>query len=248
MELSGTTFVLEIINFLVLVWILKRFLYRPVLDVIARRRASVAKTMADAETLHARAEKLQEQYEGRLAAWENEREEARRDLDQEFETVRKRKMEELQAAIEREHEKVRAADARRRIEAVREMETAALGQGARFATRLLEQASGPEVQNSLVHMLVTELSGLSDERIRALRNSFGKAPQSIRVLSAFPLAADQRQKLERLLSAISESDAGIYFEQDSELLAGVRITIGAWILAANIRDELQGFVELARYE
>ena len=41
MELSGSTFVLEIINFLILVWILKRFLYKPVLGVIAKRRKSM---------------------------------------------------------------------------------------------------------------------------------------------------------------------------------------------------------------
>ena len=41
MELSWSTFFLEIINFLVLVWILKRFLYKPVMDVIARRREGI---------------------------------------------------------------------------------------------------------------------------------------------------------------------------------------------------------------
>ena len=39
MELDWTTFILEIINFLVLVWILHRFLYQPVMNVIAQRRA-----------------------------------------------------------------------------------------------------------------------------------------------------------------------------------------------------------------
>jgi len=48
LELSWSTFLLEIINFLVLVWILKHFLYKPVLDVIARRRSGIEKTLADA--------------------------------------------------------------------------------------------------------------------------------------------------------------------------------------------------------
>lgn len=39
MQIDWTTFVLEIVNFLALVWLLKRFLYTPVLDVLARRRA-----------------------------------------------------------------------------------------------------------------------------------------------------------------------------------------------------------------
>ena len=48
MELDWTTFALEIINFLVLVWMLKRFLYRPVLATLAERRAGIERTLAEA--------------------------------------------------------------------------------------------------------------------------------------------------------------------------------------------------------
>ena len=48
MEMDWSTFILEIINFLILVWILKRFLYRPILEVIARRREGVEKTLSEA--------------------------------------------------------------------------------------------------------------------------------------------------------------------------------------------------------
>ena len=66
MELSWSTFVLEIINFLVLVWILKRFLYKPVMDVIARRREEIEKTRAEAAQLQTDAQNLQQQYEERV--------------------------------------------------------------------------------------------------------------------------------------------------------------------------------------
>ncbi len=85
MELSWSTFVLELINFLVLVWILKRFLYKPILEVIARRKAGIEQVRAEAEDLHASAEQLRQQYEGRLAAWNRERQQARDDLKRELE-------------------------------------------------------------------------------------------------------------------------------------------------------------------
>ena len=58
MELNWSTFLLEIINFLVLVWILKRFLYQPVLDVIARRRKAIEAQLAEALRLQDEAESL----------------------------------------------------------------------------------------------------------------------------------------------------------------------------------------------
>jgi len=248
MDLSWSTFVLEIINFLVLVWILKRFLYKPVLDVIARRRAGIEKSMADAEALHADAEKLQEQYEDRLAVWDQERLQAREALDREIEAERERAMAELQIALEEKQKMAGIAEARRQADAMRKFEETALKQGARFATRLLEQASGPETEARLVEMVLTELIKLPDEQIAALRNSYGKTPVAVVVVSAFPLPGDQRQRLEQALARLISSDLPLRFEQNSDLLAGLRITIGAWVLGVNLRDELKGFIEITHAE
>lgn len=244
MELSWSTFVLEILNFLVLVWILKRFLYKPVLEVIARRRAGIEKTRTDAETLHADAEKLREQYEGRLADWNRERQQARDALTRELEAERASKIVALRNELTQEREKSRVAAASRQADALRKVEETALVQAAKFATRLLEAAAGAETQARLVELVITGLSQLPDERIAALRNSYGQTPDVIKVVSAFPLAGDQRQRLEETLVAVTALNIPLQFEQDSDLLAGVRITIGAWILGANIRDELRGFTEL----
>ncbi len=246
MELNWSTFVLEIINFLVLVWILKRFLYKPVLDVIARRQAGIEKTLADARALQADAESLQEQYEGRLADWGRERQQARAALTQEIEAERAKKMVELQTVLDQEREKAHVIEARSQADARRKVEETALIQATRFATRMLEQASGPDTETRLIELVITELTRMPAERIAALRNNYGKTPEAIVVISAFPLPDGQRQRLEQALTAVTRPNIPLRFEQNSELLAGVRIIIGAWVLGANILDELKGFTELAR--
>ena len=248
MELSWSTFVLEIINFLVLVWILKHFLYKPVLGVIARRRAVIEKTRADAWALHLDAEKLQEQYEGRLTDWNRERQQLRETLNGELEAERARKLEELRKELEQEREKAHVAEANRQADALRKVEETALLQAAEFATRLLEEAAGADTEARLVELVITELSQLPTERIATMRNSYGQTPDAIVVASAFPLPEDQRRRLEQALLTLTALDIPLRFEQNSELLAGVRITVGAWVLGANLQDELKGMTELAHTE
>ena len=248
MEMNWSTFVLEILNFLVLVWILKHFLYKPVLDVIARRRAGIEKIQANAEALHTDAAGLKEQYEGRLADWEQERQQLREALARELDAERTRQTAELQAALEQESQKAQVAEARRQADARRNIEETALVQGARFATRLLEQACGPDTEARLVELVTTGLTRLPAEHITALRNSYGEIPESAVVVSAFTLADEQRQRLEQALAAVTTPDLPVRFEENGELLAGVRITIGAWVLGANLQDELQGFMQLAHDE
>jgi F-type H+-transporting ATPase subunit b len=247
-ELSWSTFVLEIINFLVLIWILKRFFYQPVLQVIARRRAETEKRIDDAETLHAEAEKLKKQYKSRLTDWDKERRQARESLAREIEKERTRKIEELHTILEQEQEKAQVAETRRQADAMRKIEESALRQGARFASRLLEQSAGPETEARLIELLISELSQLTEERIAELRNNYSNTSTTIVVASAFPLSDDQQQRLTKSLERITTPGISIQFEINSELLAGVQVTIGAWVLAANIRDELNGFMELGRNE
>ena len=245
MELNWSTFILEIINFLVLVWILKRFFYRPVLNVIARRRAGIEQSLADAKTLRHDAEALQVRYRGRLTDWEQERQQAREQLAQEIEAERAQRLAALQSELEQEREKSQVAEARRQADAMHKAEETALIQAARFASRVLGQVTSPELEEKLLDLVIDELPQLPAEQIAALRNNRGQTPETIVVASAFPLSDSQRQKLRKALIATTGSDLPLHFEQDAEILAGVRITIGPWVLGANLQDELKSFAELA---
>lgn len=245
MELSWSTFVLEIINFVVLVWILKRFLYRPVLDVIAERRQAIEARLDEARRLNEQAQALKNQYGGRLAAWEEERRKALDTLSGELESERSRRLKELDATLEREKQRVDAMQEREAAERLRAAEIEALRQAAEFSSRLLAEASGPDLETRLVELLLAELGSLSDAKLASLREQWGEPPSRIDVTTAFELEPGARRRLESAVHRISGLDLPLRFERDATLLAGVHIVIGAWVLAANVRDELRGFSELA---
>lgn len=248
MEFSWSTFLLEIINFLVLVWILKRFLYKPVLGVIARRRADIEDRLTEARHLHDEADALKAEYENRLEDWDRERRQARDTLARELDEERTQQMQALRKAMTGEREKAHVADSRRRIEAQREIEHSALQQGAQFATRLLTQAAGPELETKLLDVLLDGMSGLSSNQIAALRTQWGEPPDAILVVSAYPLPEDRRKLIEETLTGVTGLTVPVRYARDPDLLAGLRITIGAWTLHANVKDELKGFAALAHAE
>lgn len=245
MELNWSTFVLEIINFLVLVWILKRFLYQPVLDVIAARRKAIEDQIAAAHAIEAEAKALKEQYTGRLSEWEAEKRKAKQALTHELDEERGRRLSDLESAIEREREKARVAASRQQVEQQRAVEQQALQQGAAFTSRLLSQAAGAELEDRLLRLVTEGLKNLPQEQLSRLRHQWADAGE-IEVASAFDLSAAQRQQLSTALQAASGSTADVRFSRDETLIAGLNIVIGPWVLAANVRDELRGFTEFAR--
>ena len=243
MELNWSTFVLEVINFLVLIWILKRFLYQPILNVIAERRRLVEEELAKARTTESEADALRQQYVGRLEAWEAEKGEAKEQLALEIEQERARRLSELAAALEQEKEKARVAEARQQAEKAHVLAQQALEQGAMFSSRLLEQAAGPELEARLLDLLIAGLAELPEEQRRRLSDQWREPSPSAQVCSAYELSADQRERLEAALKKLADV-ADIRFRRDESLIAGLHIEVGAWVIAANVRDELKGFTEL----
>ena len=73
MQFSWSTFVVEIVNFLILVWVLQRVLYLPVKKSILDRKQKIQASMDAAVQLKSEAQLLQTQYENRLNEWDKEK-------------------------------------------------------------------------------------------------------------------------------------------------------------------------------
>ncbi len=245
MEFDWLTFGFEIVNFLVLVWLLHRLLYRPVLAMIQRRRDEIAAQARAAEARQAEAEQCKAEYERRLEDWAAERAKRRRELDEELEGERRRRLQALEAELAERRLREETLASRRAGQARESAEREALALAGRFAARLLAAVAGPDVQARLLRLLVKELDALSAERRAALRAALASAAAPLEVTSAYPLHDAQRAELTQALAALTGGSApAMVFSEDSTLLAGVRLRVGAWQLGANLQDELQAFAEL----
>jgi F-type H+-transporting ATPase subunit b len=241
MQIDWTTFVLEIVNFLVLVWILKRFLYKPVLAILTRRRAATERTLAEANEAEQRAAGLKVQYENRLADWETERGTARTRLEAEMAAERMRQMQALAKDLAEERERNVVLENHRRNESRREMETQALAQASRFAAGLLSRLAGPELETRLAGVFIEEVAGLAEDQIAGLHAAAWNQETRVAVTSAFPLSVVQRKQIEEVLADRAGRSLPVDFGVDDTLLAGLRVSIGPWQLNMNLADELAYF-------
>lgn len=244
MELSWSTFLLEIINFLVLVWILKRFLYRPVLSALEKRRQSIQETLDQAARRQDDAVALERKYQGRLQEWEQEKQQARQSLEAEIQAARSERLRQLQKELEEEREKADAVEQRRQSEMDRHYQQQAHRQAARFAGKILTAVAGPEMDTRLFDLFIDQLQALDEEDISSLRGACRNHQESLKVTSATVLSDEQKQRLQHNLDNLCGKGQSIEYHEDAELVAGLRITLGARVLRLNLHDELRGFSEM----
>ena len=245
MGLDWSTFVLELINFLILVWILKRFLYAPVKAAIEARRERIAAELAEADTRRAEAEQMRDELEARQQAWEQERAAARAALDQELAAERGRRLDALQAELQGQRDKAAILEERRAGDAERRAQEEALALAAHFGSKLLSRVAGPELEARLAAMVIAELPAISAANRQALTEGVAD-PAGVRIQSAYPLADKQRGALQNVLGTVAGRDLTCRFSQEPELIAGLRISAGPLLIGANLRDELRFFAEAGR--
>ena len=62
MQINWFTVIAQILNFLILVWLLKRFLYKPILNAIDEREKKIASQLKDADNRESMAKKEQDEF------------------------------------------------------------------------------------------------------------------------------------------------------------------------------------------
>jgi F-type H+-transporting ATPase subunit b len=245
-ELDWTTFLLEVINFLILVWVLKRFLYQPILNVIEKRRQKIEADMDQAAAGQEEAKALKNQYETRLVDWEQEKRSAFDALEQQLAQERSNKLRQCDDELEQHRLKHQARDQQQQTLWRSQAEVEALRLASGFAARLLTGLTGPELDMRLQQLFIEQLALLPEDSLRQLREGWQDSDSSVDVLSAMPLdSARQRAIRQALELKLGASDGHWQFIQDESLIAGLRVSIGGWTLDANLHDELRFFAEAA---
>jgi F-type H+-transporting ATPase subunit b len=231
----------QALNFLILVWLMKRFLYGPILHAIDEREKRIAAQLADAEAkkaeamnerdaFHQKNQKLDEERAALLAQARNdakaERERLFAQAQKDADALSARRQETLM----REAQDLNEALVRRTGQEVFAIARKALSD---LATTSLEERLGEVFTRRLRH-----IDGPEKERLaEALRTA--SAPAVLR--SAFELPAEQRATIQNALNETFSADIHIQYETAPDLVSGIELTANGQKVAWSISDYLATF-------
>lgn len=243
MQFDWTTFILEILNFLVLLWILQRLIYRPVLAALDARQRSIQTQIDHASDLRTEAERFKSEYQARLTTWQQEREMALHDLDVEMSTLRTQALDELKQIKSDEAAKSRARDEAMAVAQQSVYLRKATRQAYAQCAAMLERLASPALTYAIVEAVLEDLKLLDhDQQVtlyQAAQNLI--SPKNLAIVSAHPLTQNHVEALTAALRILTKSDLSPSLYEDDKLIAGLRITLGEYQLEANLADELTFF-------
>jgi F-type H+-transporting ATPase subunit b len=238
MLIDWFTVLAQVVNFLILVWLLKRFLYRPILDAIDAREKRIAKELADADAKKAEAQKERDEFQHKNEAFEQQRAGLLSKATDEAKAERQRLLDEArqaadalaakrQEALRSEQRSLYEALNRRARAEVFAIARKALGD---LATTSLEERMGEVFARRLREMDAKANAGLG----AALKSA--SAPGVVR--SAFELPAEQRAVIQNAVNESFSADIPLRFETAPGLISGIELATDGQKVGWSISDYL----------
>lgn len=238
MAFNFWTFLFQVVNFLVLVYILRRLLYRPLREAIDRRREANAKAQADAEAARREAAAVQASLDQQLADLDRRREAVIREARDRADAERKATSAEADAAIRRRREECEQQLVRERDEAVRSLRAELLRSAAEMAGRLLSEASDSTLQRQLAARLVEELRRVPDDERRRLREGWDDGEAAV-VETAAEINGEVLRELGGAIESLAGRSLDVSVRVRPDLLAGLRLRIGGHVWDASMAGRLE---------
>ncbi len=225
----------QIANFVILVFLLKRFLYAPILGAMDEREQRVADQVRGAEEQRVAAEAEARALRERSADIEQTRGRLLEEARAEAETGRRKQLEEARREVDDIRRRWRKDIENERTGFLGALRTEATGALVDALRRSLEGLADASLEDRIVHVFVRRLRETSAED----RGAFGAgAAGDIRVLTAFELSSEHRSAIESTLRDDFGIEVAITFDRSADLVCGISLQSDSTELAWSFENHV----------
>ncbi len=228
----------QALNFIILVWLLKRFLYKPILNAVDARERRIATELADADAKKADAQKERDDYQHKNEEFDQQRAALLSKATDEANTERQRLLEDARKAadaLSAKRQEALRSDANTLSQTIRRRTQQEVFAIARKALTDLATASLEErMSEAFIHRLLT-IDSKANEGIAAFLKT---ASEPAVVRSAFDLPEAQRAAIRKTLNDTCSAEVHIRFETAPDLISGIELTTNGQKIAWSIADYL----------
>ncbi len=228
----------QAINFLILVWLLKRFLYKPVLHAIDEREKGIAAQLAQAEAKVAEAQKERDDFQRKNEVFDRERAALLKKATDDAGTERLRILDDAKKDADALRAKRQEALRREQRNLKEDIIRWTQKQVFTITRKTLLDLAGTALEERIGDVFVQRVRALTGEAKDQLSTAFKTSNHKVSVRSAFDLPWAQKSGIENAVKETFAPDAQVQFETAPELVSGIELSSGGHKVAWSIADYL----------
>jgi len=238
MLIDWFTVAAQALNFLILVWLLKHFLYQPILDAIDAREKRIAAELADADAKKAEAKTERDAFQHRNDEFDQQRAALLSQATVEAKAERQRLINEARSEADALSTKRQDALKREQQGLNDEITRRAREEVFAIARKTLSDLAGTSLEERMSELFSHRLRKLNDDAKEDLAEALNTASAPALVRSAFDLPAEQRAAIQNALNETFSDEIQVRFETAPDVISGIELTANGRKLAWSIADYL----------
>jgi len=228
----------QALNFLILVWLMKRFLYKPILHAIDEREKRIATEIANADAKKAEAQKEHDEFQHKNAEFDQQRAELLSKATAEAQAEGQRLLDEARKAAvalsskQQETLKDEQHNLHQAIIQRTQQEVFAI------ARKALTDLATTSLEERLGEVFTRRLREMNGDGKKGLAEALKTASDPAVVRSTFDLPADQRAAIQNALNETFSAEIRVRFETAPDLISGIELTTNGQKVGWSIGDYL----------
>lgn len=238
MPVNWFTVVAQIINFLILVWLLKRFLYQPILHALDEREKGIAHRLAEAEAKQATAERERAEFDRRNEEFDRDRAALLKNAVEEAKEQRQKLLDEARNAAD-------SLTAKRQEEL--RMEQQRLKEEIRcwihkevfaIARKTLKDLADESLEDRMCELFIQRLQALPDLAVDQIAGALTSFDGPVHVRSAFDLTSARQDEIAIEIKKTFDKDVSVHFDTAPEIVSGIELIVDGRKIAWSVADYL----------
>lgn len=223
MQVDWFTVGAQIVNFLILVFLLKRFLYGPVMRAMDARQKRVTDRLREAEEREADADERQRELEEKRQDLDARRKDILEEARREAEDRRQELLAEVREEVEADRERWRRELDQERETFLRDLRSEMASWVARAVRRALRELADVELEERMVSLFQERIAELDDARREQLIEAARSSEEPFALVTTFELGEEHREALRTTLEEVLDSPIELRFAESADLVCGIEL-------------------------
>lgn len=241
MQIDWFTVSAQIVNFLILIYLLKRFLYQPVLQTMKLRAENIANQQFQAKEKMRSADHLALHYQEKRKALESQQSDFLNHARLEAENQRTVLLDQLRREIDQKRSAWLNELSREQASTMLDIKTLINKKILQISRHVLRDLAGTELEQQMICRFIEQLTQLSEEETRFLTDAM-MSDEKVTVATSFTV--DQAQ-IRAIKDSISRIQPGliVQFKRRPEIICGILLETSGKVWPWNVEKVLDGLEE-----
>jgi len=214
----------QLINFLVLVYLLKRFLYGRILKAMDEREKRISSRLEDADKKLMQAEEEQNKYEEKNIDLESRKEELISLAKKEAQEFKQEQLKDIKTEVEQSRQRWEERIKEEEEQFIKNIKYRIAQQTFRITRNALKDIADSELENSIANTFVKKLRG---KDLKIISEDIDEYPHAS-VHSSFDIPDNTRENIRNLIKQETGRDIDIQFRRSPELICGIELRLNGY--------------------